>query len=310
MGLDDRDERLRGRERPVDRTRRPDAYNEFDGRRGRDYDDAPPAGRSSSRAPRNNGAGGSGSRGEYRGDRPTRRDEWETPASRRPRSDDASGVPRYSRSARETYDDPAANRRSSRNPRDPRDPRERSGDRAMRTPRADGWDAPPRSSGGRRPPADGGWGDTPGGTTRSPRAGYMDRGDMSDPRRGPRTPHAGAGAVNGMGNMGAMGGMGSTLRGQIPRGGLNGRAGMPGAAAAAEAELPAKKRGLSPAASFGIIVLMLVIGVGVAYGYFLLSTPRVQGDTSGGAAPAVTAPSTTPAASPSTTPHSFLWVNA
>ncbi|MEO7000243.1 MAG: hypothetical protein ABI068_00385 [Ktedonobacterales bacterium] len=316
MGVDDRDVRYRGRDRSVDRGRRLDAYDDNDIRGGREYDDAPPAGRASNRTPR--GANGGGSRS----DRPSRRDEWDAPtvrndpyggassSGRRSRSDGAGSgsrngpsgpPPRSSRSARDDYDD----RPSSR------DPRGRSGDRAMRSPgpRADAWDAPPRSSGARRPPPDAGWGADAPGTMRRPRP---DREDMGDPRRGPRTPRGNMAGNMDMGGQNGMGmGMGSTMRGQAPRGGLAGRPGMAGVAAAEE---PAKKRGISIGMMLGVIVLMLAIGVGGAYGYFLFSVPKVQGDAPSGTTPANTAPATTPATTPSTTPsatkspHTLIWV--
>jgi hypothetical protein len=54
-----------------------------------------------------------------------------------------------------------------------------------------------------------------------------------------------------------------------------------------------------------IVVLMFVLGAGGAYGYFKLSTPKVNIDSPAPASSATPASTTTPSASPTATPHAL-----
>ena len=86
-----------------------------------------------------------------------------------------------------------------------------------------------------------------------------------------------------------------------------GMAGAAGAKGAAPEEK--KKGGLSAPAGFGLIVLMFLLGLGAAFGYHKVTTPKISSDLT----PANTTPassSASPAASPSPTgtPHTLLWI--
>lgn len=165
----------------------------------------------------------------------------------------------------------------------------RAGDRAMRgprPPREDTWEpgrsrsgaGGPGNSGARhRAPARGGvWGDE----GQSPRGGRRPGPGGSDPRAGK------IGARTGMRDPRAL------RRGLVPE----------------DDEPEAKKGGFGAGQAFLVIVLMLILGAGGAFGYWKLSTPKVPADKiaptdSGGnqnASPAAS-PSASPASSPSAT---------
>lgn len=254
-----------------------------------------------------------------RGDSPRRRpyDGDEPPARSAARPPRDMDNPR-SRPPRRDYDDDASNNRSSR---DPRGGASRGGSRygADDTPRR------PRPDGAPRRAYDGGYNDYDR-PTRSPRsdpnASYS-RGDRSG--RGGRPPArdegwgearvarsgARAGASGSSGRMrreGPGGARGGGLWGDEPQsyGGLNGRDARGRHFAAQDEEEEETSAGATAAKALGSIVLALALGGGVAYGYYVMSAPKLNVPASQQAAPAASStasPSVSPAPSATKTGH-------
>lgn len=77
------------------------------------------------------------------------------------------------------------------------------------------------------------------------------------------------------------------------------------ASLADEEDLPSTKGGFTAGKAILIILLMLVVGAGAAYGYFRISTPAIHGSTA--PIPAgTTTPTTSPGAKSTSTPHTAI----
>lgn len=253
-----------------------------------------------------------------RGDTPRRRpyDGDESPARSSARAPRDMDNPR-SRPPRRDYDDDAGYNRSSRDPRGgsarggsrygaddtPRRPRPEGAprraydggqndyDRPTRSPRSDpnaSYSRGDRSGRSGRPPArDDGWGDA--------------RGARSGARAGA------SGSSGRMRREGPGGARGGGLWGDEPQsyGSLNGRDAR-GRRFAAQDEEEETSAGATAARALGSIVLALALGGGVAYGYYVVSAPKLNVPASQQVAPAASStasPSVSPAPSATKTGH-------
>ena len=273
MGMDDRDGAYKSRDQPP---------------RRRPYDGGDLPTRSSSRDPREmDGPRSRSPRREYDAggdyDRPTR-DPRGAPrggSSGRSERNDYDRRPRPAgppRSDRRGYDDAGYDNydRASRSSRGDPSASSQRGDRSMR--------------GGRPPAREEGWGDP-----RPARAGArgLSAADSNGRMRRPPQP----------GGRGGLWDDEAQSAGRL-NGGNKERDPRARRLAAQEDEEEKGSPAAGIAKAFGAIVLALVLGAGSAYGYFVVSTPKLNVTPSQQAVP--TAPATTPSPSPSATKSAFL----